>query len=360
MNEFFGWAYAVPTAESAAAAQPIWRCERCQRTWADEHVQRGSEALELGLSFGVYNLVEELRSMASAAATDGAAHGKLLARTRMLRRYLGPRHWASVRMVELKVQLLTAALVAPLTLMALRMSYTQAVAELLDASNLFWHWCAWCAMPVVTFFNLFAGPAFQSLLAAAPSSERPELVLRALACVAMVGREDADTEAARRAIEEHAAASACACSVGSSSRGLPAASDLKARGNTSFQRGEAKEALLYYRAALMCAPTEHTILSNLAACHRKLGAHSAALAAARHCIRVAPEAPKGYYHAACALLASGSPEECEEAEAAAKRAVELGPAGDTTTAALLNRIRNRREVQKADSRGTPQPPARAV
>ena len=67
---------------------------------------------------------------------------------------------------------------------------------------------------------------------------------------------------------------------------------LKERGTLAFTAGGVKEALMYYRAALLYEPQEKALHSNVATCLKKLGLHAAAAMAARHCTRLAPDWPK--------------------------------------------------------------------
>jgi hypothetical protein len=102
-----------------------------------------------------------------------------------------------------------------------------------------------------------AAGAAQSTAASGDALSIAEVRLRALACLAgLVSPSYCGAAAARTALELDGGASA----------GKPAAMALRARADTALSAGETKEAMLYYRAALMCDPTEASIQASVAAC----------------------------------------------------------------------------------------------
>ena len=82
---------------------------------------------------------------------------------------------------------------------------------------------------------------------------------RALACLSgLVSPSYPGVAAARSALELDGDAS--------DAKPAAAALTLSARADVSISAGKAEEALMYYRAALMCDPTKASIHTSLAAC----------------------------------------------------------------------------------------------
>ena len=88
-----------------------------------------------------------------------------------------------------------------------------------------------------------------------------------------------------------------------------AAEALRAQGSAAFARKDYAEAQRCYSHALLAAPTDHRLLSNLSACHLLLQQPRDAENAARMCVDAQPQWAKGYFRLGCAKEALGDKEQ---------------------------------------------------
>jgi stress-induced-phosphoprotein 1 len=83
------------------------------------------------------------------------------------------------------------------------------------------------------------------------------------------------------------------------------AEELRKEGVRLVKAGQAAAAEIVYTEAIKYAPRTHMLYSNRAACYARLGRHADALADARACIALAPQACRGHWQEALALEAQG-------------------------------------------------------
>ena len=273
---------------------------------------------EMALSSETWNYAQQTTLQLSRPCYDD-----LVARHASVARVLGASHWTTTRLAASLSQLLAMAMKASTKLKTLGVSRAEALGRMNEYHTLCWRFCVEMdgAVALPVFADAFSGESYATLLAEADESRvstsvpRAELLLHALACVsARPWQRDPATRQLRQTLAEHMNLA--------EARGTEAAAVLKRRGNEAYQHGDARESLVYYRAALMCAPTEAALHSNVAAALKRIGQYAPAAAAARHCIRISPSWVKGYLHLSSALLASA---DLDGAAYAAERAAEVGP-----------------------------------
>jgi tetratricopeptide (TPR) repeat protein len=103
------------------------------------------------------------------------------------------------------------------------------------------------------------------------------------------------------------------------------AEELRKEGVRLVKAGQAAAAEIVYTEAIKYAPRMHMLYSNRAACYARLGRHADALADARACVSLAPQACRGHWQEALALEAQGRYGEALEAyERACRVAREAG------------------------------------
>ena len=319
-----------------------WPCAKCGRCWSDREVQSagGKEGGEFKLSNAAYRYTREAAQLigpTGAALVDAEKLTELRKLYSNVASVLGTRHWATMRQAGLLVKVLGDALQSRPQLDAIGLSTAEAAAGLAELSAVCWRACAAGFAHISLFHGVFPDAALLGILNSADAAHQlqphvlQELLLRGLACAACdwSARSSIDgtidgTEPASDS-QLSAVCAAIEAKTGLASTGPAAAETLRERGNAAFKAGENAEALLWYLSALNLAPRESALHSNMAMCYRKLSMYTEAAAAARHCIRLAPEWPKGHHHLAQALLAAG---ERAEAESAAERAASLTDPSD--------------------------------
>jgi hypothetical protein len=299
-----GIAYATPI----VALAPTWRCARCKRSWGARDI---SPAVNVDL---LRCLPPEDQAHAAAASLDARLldepllcdavynyTGQVLRGGRPLgyseaaslvhatSRLLGERHWATAQSYSMRCSvlgpLLSSSAAASAALSSFGLTPADARTEYLEGAELCWRFCAQSMQPPSVCGDAFIGSGAVALLvqhavvrrraalsagAGAASSitvssdalAMTEVRLRALACLSgLVSSSYCGAAAARAALKLDGGASAAE----------PAAAALRGRADAALSAGEAKEALVYYRAALMCDPTEVSIHASLAACTIQCG-----------------------------------------------------------------------------------------
>lgn len=301
-DEARGVAYATLTTVPSSQHRQ-WRCARCQRSWGAREISPGinadalrclpAEAHAAAASLDARLLDEGLLCDAVYNYTDQVltggrplGYGEVASLVYATERLLGAGHWATTQSHSMRCSVLGPHLdgssAAAAALSSFGLTAADARAEFLEGGALCWRFCAQSRQPPSVCGDAFIGAGAVSLMqrsharrrkasasggdGATPSrgvatetETETEVRHRALACLSgLVSPSYPGVAAARSALELDGDAS--------DAKPAAAALTLSARADVSISAGKAEEALIFYRAALMCDPTKASIHTSLAAC----------------------------------------------------------------------------------------------
>ena len=286
-------AYATPIATPPASTGPMWRCERCDKSWYYGEISQGvrPDALrampdscrsldprildEEKMSDAVYNFTDQVLN-----GGRGLSYPDVASLVYATSRLLGRRHWATAQAFSMRCSVLgphmTGSPAAASALSSIGLSAPEAVYEFVEGCQVCWNFCAHSMQPASVCGDAFVGSGVVALLlahaetrtspgtsrqpnpaAAVDAATMADLRLRALVCLStLTSKSYFGCAAARDALERD----------GVPCDGKPAAGVLRERAEVALRAGEVQDAVMYYRGAVMCDPKEESTHASLAAC----------------------------------------------------------------------------------------------